>query len=142
MEMILADWRSGNVTLVTSALTIAEVLWVKCEEDEARSMIDRSREPEIIALFDPPPSQRLTVVELSRITAMAARELFWDHGIKPKDAIHVASALATHCPVIHTNDVRLQEFSGRVGGTPELRIRAPSWVRQTEMELEADEPPA
>jgi len=134
MQMVIEGWREGKVTLVTSALTITEVLWVKCSEDQARSMIDRSWEPKIVALFDPPHTQPLKIVELNRVVARAARELVWDHGIKPKDAVHVASALAGHCHMLHTNDTKLHKFSGKLGGTPKLRIEPPSWIRQMTLE--------
>lgn len=143
MQMVMEDWKSGAVRVFTSALTIAEVLWIKCEDDQARMMIDRSRDAEIIALFEPPKDQLFTLVEVSRVIATAARELVWDHGIKPKDAIHVVSALAAHCPVLHSNDGPLCKFSGKVGGTPVLRIEPPTWSRQIVFELPEpdDEPP-
>ena len=141
MQLMMDDWKAGNVRLVTSALTIAEVLWVKCDEDTARAMVDRSREPEIVALFEPPREQPFTLVEVTRVTAMAARELVWDYGVKPKDAIHIASALAAHCPVFYTNDGRLQKFSEKVKGAPVLRIEAPTWTKQTVLDLPDDPAP-
>jgi predicted nucleic acid-binding protein len=128
MELIMEDWGKGLVTIVTSALTIAEVLYVRCSDQPRRA--DRSREKDIEALFNPPTGPRLLLVELSRLTALKARDLVWNTGIYPKDAIHIASALEAHCEVMHTTDGPLRSKSGLVGGSPALRIEEPSWTRQ------------
>lgn len=134
MAALMQDWTEGNIALVTSALTIAEVLWVKCDPDEARVLIDQSQESDLRSLFDPPPPAQLTIVELSRTTALTARELVWKHNIKPKDAVHVASALEANCPLLQTNDSGLQKFNEKIGGSPRLKIAAPSWQRQTHLD--------
>ena len=41
---------------------------------------------------------------LTRQLAEAAWDLVWDHDIDPKDAIHVASALAAKVDVLNTFD--------------------------------------
>jgi predicted nucleic acid-binding protein len=128
MEVIMEDWRKGLVLLVTSALTIAEVLYVKCADTKRRA--DRSREKDIEALFNPPPGPRFLLVELNRITALKARDLVWNAGIDPKDAVHVASALEARCEVLFTTEGPLRTKTGLVGGTPNLRIEMPSWTRQ------------
>jgi len=48
----------------------------------------------------------------------------WNHKIKPKDAIHVATALALKVPCLETFDTGLLKKSGRLG-TPALVIRRP-----------------
>jgi len=130
MQAVIDDWKVSKVTLVTSALTITEVLYVKLDQVDARVQIDRSQEEQLRALFLPRPNQYLTIVELDRWLAISARELVWDYNIKPKDAIHVASALHARVPVLHTTDKRLTRHSGKLGGDPVLRIETPSWVRQ------------
>jgi predicted nucleic acid-binding protein len=139
MEWIIDDWLSGKVELVTSALTIAEVLWVRCEPDQVRNLISRDEEDRIRALFDQDDAVRFMLVEVSRTTARRARDLVWDYGIKPKDAIHVAAALEAHCPVMHTNDAGL--WNKHVGGTPALVIPAPSWIYEPKMPLGAEDGP-
>ncbi len=52
LQHMIQDWKDGKTTLITSALTIAEVLYVKCE-GKLRSE-DETRRPEIEALFEPP----------------------------------------------------------------------------------------
>jgi predicted nucleic acid-binding protein len=134
MELVMEDWRSGVVTIVTSALTIAEENFVRIN-----GRVDRSRDRDIEALFDPPLGVNLIVVELSRLTAFVARDLARE-GISPPDAIHVASALEARCPIMHTNDDALWDKSGKVGGDPTLRIEAPSWTRQLSAFEDASEP--
>jgi len=143
MQMVIDDWRDGKVTMVTSALTIAEVLWWRTEQNPVRG-ISRGEEEGIRALFNPPRTQKLTIVEVSRKTAEAARELVWSAGIRPKDAIHVASAIQAKCPELHTSDQDLVTKSGTVGGNPSLVIKYPDWTRQGVMTaiLEQAQPPS
>lgn len=136
LQMVIDDWKSGAVTMVTSALTITEVLYVKIEDSSARMLIDRSREEDLRQLFEPPPQQFLTIVELNRWIAMGARELVWNYGVRPKDAIHVASALQARVPMLHTFDRGLIDLSGTLGGNPTLRIEEPQWTRQLDLESE------
>ena len=133
LQLIYDDWLAGLVTMVTSTLTMAEVLYVKCGEPPQLQRADPTRRAEIEALFTPTPTRRLVLIELSAITARKARDLHWDLAIKPKDAVHVASALEAHCEVMHTTDASLQSKSGQVGGSPILRIEAPVWGKQLDM---------
>jgi len=141
MLAVMQDWGDGKVTLATSALTIAEVLWVKCEEDKARNMIPKSKEKDIRGLFEPGPPAELVLVELNRLTAESARDLVWRYGVKPKDAIHVASAQEANCDVFHSNDKDLWKLSEKLG----LRIEPPKWQRQetmTEVLKQAEKKPS
>lgn len=62
-------------------------------------------------------------MNVTRAVAERSRELVWELGIEPKDAIHVASALLARAPLMFTSDRRLQ---GReTGGDPPLRIEPP-----------------
>lgn len=134
MELVIDDWKAGAVTLVTSALTIAEVYFVR-----VNGRVDRERDADIEALFNPPLGVSLVVVELNRLTARRARDLARE-GISPRDAIHVASALEGGCPLMHTNDDGLWLKSEKVGGDPLLRIEAPSWTRQLSAFEDSTEP--
>jgi len=125
MAMVIEDWRAGLVTIVTSALTIAEVFFVR-----VGGRVIRERDADIETLFNPPIGARLILVETSRLTAYLARGLARDQAISPRDAVHVASALEAHCPLMHTNDEPLWAKSGTVGGDPVLRIEPPTWQRQ------------
>ena len=133
LRAVLQDWEAGTTTLVTSTLTIAEVLYVPGIQPALR--LDESRREELIDLFRPTGGRKLTLVELTRPIAEAARDLCWSHGVRPKDAVHVASALAASCAVLHTHDERLQKKSRQVGGDPILAITQPAWTRQAAMEI-------
>jgi predicted nucleic acid-binding protein len=124
MGLVIEDWRGGLVTMVTSALTIAEVFFVR-----VGGRVIRERDADIEALFDPPSGARLIIVELSRITALRARDVARE-AVSPRDAVHVASALEARCPVMHTTDRALWDRSEQVGGDPLLRIEPPAWQRQ------------
>jgi predicted nucleic acid-binding protein len=62
---------------------------------------------------------------LDRILAEEARKLVWGHGIKPKDAIHVATALDAEVDRMETFDDALIKKSGTVGSPP-LEIGKPN----------------
>ena len=139
-EAVVEAWKSGQVELATSSLTLTEVLYVKIDDVSARVMIPREREADIIDLFRPYGARRFRLIELDRVIAEAARQVVWDHGIHPKDAIHVASALRGRVPVMFTRDGKLLRTSGKVGGNPLLTIVPPAWNVQTTLGLDADAP--
>ncbi|MGH7057386.1 MAG: type II toxin-antitoxin system VapC family toxin [Acetobacteraceae bacterium] len=61
---------------------------------------------------------------LTRSIAEDAQDLVWNQSIRPKDAVHVATALATGCAALETFDEGLLKQSGMVGSRP-LTIRKP-----------------
>jgi predicted nucleic acid-binding protein len=85
---VISEAQAGKLRLVTSSLTLAEVLWLRGKPpipvSEARKVQDFFQHEWIV------------VRELDRATAEAAREVVWNNGVKPKDAIHVATALLVH----------------------------------------------
>ena len=134
LRAVLSDWEAGNVTIVTSTLTIAEVLYVP--GIQPAMLLDESRREDLIDLFRPTGDRKLTLVELTRPIGEAARDLCWNRRIRPKDAVHVASAIAARCSVLHTHDEDLQKRSLQVGGDPILEITPPAWTWQTGMGLQ------
>jgi predicted nucleic acid-binding protein len=58
--------------------------------------------------------------------------LVWNHGIRPKDAIHVATALDAGALALETFDDGLLKKSGQVGVSP-LVIRKPLPPAQSEL---------
>ena len=139
MRAVLRDWEAGIVTLVTSTLTITEVLYVRTAK--AAVWLDASLRHRLNDLFSPGGERKLLLVELSRPIAEAARDLCWNYRIRPKDAVHVASALAAKCEVLHTYDTNLKKRSQQVGGSPTLDITAPEWIWQQGMDLTYTRPP-
>lgn len=98
----------GKLIIVTSTLTIAEVLNIRgCQKipKANRQMVER--------LFS---EDCIEVRNVTRKTATLARELVWEKNIKPKDAIHVATALEMGMQVMNTFDDDLIKHSRKVGG--------------------------
>lgn len=111
--------QAGQLTVITSALTIAEVLWVK---GEAR--IQASEAKRVEAFFR---NRWMIVRDVDRFIAEEARALVWDKNIKPKDAIHLATALRqeVHIDQFDTFDSDLIKQTGRLG-VPPLVIGVPN----------------
>lgn len=66
---------------------------------------------------------------VTRAISESAQELVWNHSIRPKDAIHVATALSDGIAVLETFDQLLIDRSGKVGSPP-LQIRKPLAAKQ------------
>lgn len=122
---VLEEAEAGKVLLVTSALTIAEVLALR-----GQPPIPPANRERVEAFFR---RDYIAVRNVTRRIAESARALVWDHGIKPKDAIHVATAIDAKLSLMNTFDVHLTKRSGRVG-EPKLVIERPS-IRQPKLDL-------
>jgi predicted nucleic acid-binding protein len=106
-----------RLQIVTSALTITEVLFPKG---------GRPLSPELRATvrrFFKHPG--IVLVNVDREVAESAQEYYWDHGVRPKDAVHVASAVYAGAPAFETYDSALIALSGKLGGDPLLTVRPP-----------------
>jgi predicted nucleic acid-binding protein len=107
---------NGEVMIFTSALTIAEVLWMRnapvIPEDKA----------EIVRKFF--RRSYFRVRNVTRAISENAQDLVWKRGIRPKDAIHVATALDVGCAALETFDEPLIGKSGLIG-SPAMIIRKP-----------------
>ena len=110
-----------TVTLVTSALTIAEVLWLKGHPDKK---ITPQNAHKVEAFFR---HSWIVIREVDRFIAEAARDLVWNKNVKPKDAIHLATALQHDVDYdqFDTFDGDLIKLSGTVGDPP-LTIGRPN----------------
>jgi len=106
----------GEVLIITSALTIAEVLWMRGAPRVTRD------KAEILRRFF--RRSFIRVRNVTRAISESAQDLVWDHNIRPKDAIHVATALDAKAPVLETFDDNLLGKTGTVGDPP-LVIRKP-----------------
>ena len=116
---VLEAARSGKTVIVTSALTIAEVLAIR-----SRERIPADRRDKVIAFFK---SDFIVVRNITRRIAESARGLVWDAGIAPKDALHVATALDAKLILLNTFDQSLAGHS-KSAGLPALEICRPSYV--------------
>tara|TARA_A100001391_G_scaffold124365_1_gene84768 strand:+ start:193 stop:537 length:345 start_codon:yes stop_codon:yes gene_type:complete len=105
---------------------MAEVLWLRGKVPVPK---DRA---EIVKRFFRRSTIRLRNV--TRQVAESAQELVWDYGIKPKDAVHVATALEAGVSVLETFDKQLIGKSESVGKPP-LLIRRPLPPKQGSLDL-------
>ncbi|MHB1955837.1 MAG: type II toxin-antitoxin system VapC family toxin, partial [Sulfobacillus sp.] len=80
---VLEQARSGHILIVTSALTIAEVLFVR----DGPKLPPTKRE-KVEKFFR---ADYISVKAVTRAIAEKARDVFWDNSILPKDALHVAT---------------------------------------------------
>ena len=118
---VLERAERGEVLIVTSALTLAEVLWMRGEQKLPRE------KAELVQRFF--RRSYIRVYNVSRKLAEAAQSLVWDNSIKPKDAIHVATAIHLGADALETFDKNLLSKSGTVG-KPLLLIREPQAAAQ------------
>lgn len=119
-QKVLHEARLGKISIVTSALTLAEVLVLRGHERisaEKRLLVERFFRSEFIL-----------VRSVTRRISEAARELVWERGIYPKDAIHVATALDAKLSTLNTFDRDLIKKSNLVGN-PKLVIERPALLQ-------------
>jgi predicted nucleic acid-binding protein len=107
----------GKILLITSALTLAEVLYLR-----GGRPIPKARKDIVVNFFK---NEYIAVRNVTRHIAELARELVWDHGIRPKDAVHVATAQEARLSLMNTFDRNLLKKSP-VPGNPPLVIAKPS----------------
>ena len=116
--------KEGEALIVTSALTIAEVLWMRNAPQITKDKADILRK-----FFR---HSYIRVRNVTRTIAEDAQDLVWNNGIRPKDAIHVATALSAKASVLETFDDNLLRKSGLIGAPP-LVIRKPIAPRQARL---------
>jgi predicted nucleic acid-binding protein len=110
----------GEIQIIISALVIAEVL-----KNKGAKPIGKENRNKVIEFFQ---NDYITVINVDRWIACDAQELYWEHNIFPRDAIHVATALKQKVNFMETYDDKLLKRSGEVGSPP-LQIREPGSVQ-------------
>lgn len=113
--------KAGEVGIITSTLTLTEVLWTKggpkLSADKAETL-QRFFRHSYIRLHN-----------VTRGVAERARDVVWNHNVKPKDAIHVATALELNVPTLETFDDGVLKLHGLIGSPP-LVVRKPIAAQQ------------
>ncbi|HVW74438.1 MAG TPA: PIN domain-containing protein [Rhizomicrobium sp.] len=109
---------------MTSALTMAEVLWRKGGPKLAENRLGLLRK-----FFR---RSYIRVVNVSRAIAEEAQDVVMNSNVKPKDAVHVATALHLGIGFLETFDEGLLAQSGKIGG---LIIRKPIAPKQGELPI-------
>lgn len=115
---VVQEAKSTKLRLVTSALTLTEVLWPKGKPLQ----IPAEQAQEVQDFFE---HEWIAVVVVDRLLAERARDLVWNHQVKYKDAIHVATALDADVEQFDTFDGDLIALSGKIGN-PALIIGNPN----------------
>ena len=113
----------GKVVVVTSTLSIVEVSFAKQEKDQ--SALIPEEEAKINNLWT--PESPVTLAEFHTSIALEARRLMRDAmasgiGLKPADAIHLATCRSLQIDEFHTYDGKL----GGAAGISQLKITEPS----------------
>lgn len=126
MPRVLDAAQSGSILIITSALTIAEVLALR-----KHPKIDTSQRLAVEQFFR---HDYIAVQNLTRRLAETARAVVWDYGVAPKDAIHVATAMSAEVSFLNTFDIDLIKKSGAVG-VPPLTICRP-FVNMPKLDLQ------
>ncbi|MFO1090418.1 MAG: type II toxin-antitoxin system VapC family toxin [Hyphomicrobiales bacterium] len=122
---VLQRAERGDVLIVTSALTLAECLWMR-----GQAKVPQEKAQFVRRFFR---RSNIRVYNVTRRLAEDAQDLVWGNGIKPKDAIHVATALHLKVDALETFDADMIKKSGKVGD-PLLKIRQPEPPRQARLE--------
>ena len=111
----------GDLVIVTSTISLAEVLYLAKKERP----ISKATRDKIQSFFQ---NDYILLLEVDRRTAERAQEVVWDYEVKPKDAIHVATALIAGerlaIEQLDTYDGPLIETASKIDG---LRVGNPSF---------------
>jgi predicted nucleic acid-binding protein len=126
-ESVLREAEAGRITIVTSAFTLTEVLRMK-----DRPPLPEADEARIDAAFY---QSYIVLRQVDRRAGELARRVVWRYGIRPKDAIHVATALLSDVDHMDTTDKNLIKASAiKVEGFEPLTVRWPM-VAQGQLDL-------
>lgn len=120
-DAVIAEAKAGRWRIATSALTYAEVYWMK-----RGTKLSATQQTAITDLFG---YSWIVPVDLDRMTAELARTIMWKHPqIKSWDAVHVASAVKVRrlrqIECFDTFDGDLIALTGKLDGT-DLRLSIP-----------------
>jgi predicted nucleic acid-binding protein len=116
-EGVIRAAERGEVKIITSALTLVEVLYLK-----GSPKIPADKATLVKDFFD---RSYIITVNLDREIAVRAQEFVWKFGIHHKDAIHIATADYVKTKYLDTFDNELIAYSGKLGDPP-LIISKPS----------------
>lgn len=120
IETLLNEAKDGKITIITSAFACVEVLKLKDQK-----ALTKESEQMISDFFQYP---FIKIVDATRGVCEAARHLIWKHSsLKPKDAVHLASALAyverEYLDVLFSYDSDFLDLDGTI--TNKFHIKEP-----------------
>ncbi len=117
--------KNGEIHIVTSTLAAAEVIYMK-----GVPKLDPNKRALVGNFFR---DQHLSQKSVTRMIAELARDVVWDSGIKPKDAIHVATACFYKITDFHTYDDGLLKLAHCTVNGFTINIVEPHHSYQTDM---------
>lgn len=103
-EETLRSAEARECRIVTSALSITECLW-----PAGKKRVERSEQDALDGFFE---ADHFVILNVDRFLAADAQQIVWKHDVKPKDAIHVVTALKADVDEMHTFDKHLLGLSG------------------------------
>ncbi len=127
-DMILTKAMEGKTTILTSSLTLAEVLWL-----DPQQVYNEASKQKIKDFFDSPYIQ---VIDYTRFVAERARELKWMYeGMGLKDAGHLSTVIESEIFLFETFDSNLLKYDREFKNTDgqEIRIVEPFISAQSEL---------
>ncbi|SRR6266566_3195574 len=124
-EMVEKAALNGEVDIYTSTITFVECVWVKTITDPTGKLnkLSPAHEGMLHKYFMRP---YIRAVQCDRRIAELARSLLWNYpALRPRDAIHAATAVFHNVDFMHSyDDDDLVKLSGKIG-TPPLKICHP-----------------
>lgn len=118
--------KGGLLQIYTSTITFTECVWIKGNLNK----LSPEHEAVIQKYF---MHKYIRPIICDRAIAEAARNLIWQFPhLKPKDAIHVTTAITHQVDELHTYDEHLLKLDGKVGYPP-LKIGEPQFEDKSEL---------
>jgi len=126
---VLTKAQNGELTIVTSALTLTEVIRIK-----GKTRLPREKEDTIVEFFE---NDFMVIRNVDRFVAEFARDLVWTYSkLMPKDSIHVATAVLNDIQILNTFDdvlLGLDEYIDLNNKPGKLSIKKPDIAHQTDI---------
>jgi predicted nucleic acid-binding protein len=129
-QEVIRAAEKGELQIVTSAISLIEVVKL----DKGPLQITQDKERKISDFFK---HRYIVVVQVTRTLTELARTLIWNQGLRPKDAVHAATAISERLTDFHTFDRDFLKLDGKVGN-PLLVIKEPHTL-QPELPLQPPE---
>ena len=123
-SQIIQQAERGETEILVSQMAVVETAYLKGKSDEDSESLIREffgREYVIPVNVDSP---------VSAIAQGLVRKYRSNPGIRPPDAVHLATAIHWRIPVMETTDNRLTRFD-RLEGSPPVSVREPLYDGQS-----------
>lgn len=123
VRKMLKACEDREIELMTSSLTAVEA--VSLGNDEKGTPIDCPKDVQEFLVSLLTSGTLVKLVQPSLFVAEYARDLRWVHGLtlRPFDALHVASALDSHCKELITFDGRMNKRPEEIAKLADLDLR-------------------